>query len=229
MTSTSLIEDPKLSLPELAEKRRELRLSLETPATEVELARYVTVVLASFKCPSTVTRPKEYMREQRRRLARRGYPADVIRAAFEEALDSEEWLPSTARMIELCEKHMDLRWDQITALQEEEERRIGVETKKRKREEDQQKTIANVKKHFGEVSDEEVIAAWEAIEEIVGGLDDWRCDLARGKTWAFDALKEMAKVRGEMDDWDEDEDDGSVESPREQAYIRYHDLRHGRT
>jgi hypothetical protein len=77
--------------------------ALMTPATIGDLRDYMRAMLTAFRVPHEIIDPHGFMKIQCAMLMRRKFPAVVLVMAFEEALEQEDELPSTATMIERCE------------------------------------------------------------------------------------------------------------------------------
>src|SRR6185437_3774214 len=123
-TPPSAVELAKLSDHDLAVRKRELQRIISTPASPASLDEYRLLLIDTIKVPSTILNPKVFMRAQIRKLQEKGYPATVLRRAYDDALEEDEWTPETSTQIRRCEKHLkELRY-QLGRIRDEQQGRI---------------------------------------------------------------------------------------------------------
>ena len=93
---------PEAILPEL---RHEIEESLK-PASDQEVAKAVVVVIGSLKIPTNAIDDKEaYFKWMRLALSAGRFPSDIINEVVMRAINTEQWTPSTAKLVETA-KHL---------------------------------------------------------------------------------------------------------------------------
>jgi hypothetical protein len=120
----------------LGELQREIEALLR-PAPADFLNRAIAVLGASFKVPSTIENPAAYSAAMRQRLSK--FPAAAIGHARDVAPDTEEWMPSIKRMIDLCNEVVQPLERQLRTIEEmfAEHRRRRAEADRQRREEEE--------------------------------------------------------------------------------------------
>jgi hypothetical protein len=97
---------PEAILPDL---RREIEDSLK-PASHQEVAKAVVVVIGALKIPTNAIDDKEaYFKWMRLALGAGRFPADIINEVVMRAINTEQWTPSTAKLLESAEHLVEER------------------------------------------------------------------------------------------------------------------------
>jgi hypothetical protein len=206
---------PEHVLPEL---RREIEESLQ-PASRQEIAKAVAVVIGGCKIPTNAIEDKEaYFGSMRSRLSTAGYPADTINEAVIEALDTEQWTPSIATLLESAknfveDRHRRLRAISRMAAEHRRRRRVAVEreteaAQEAKREAErvayQQAELKRLRdlevrarELFGDIAplpgDIELANSLSPMRLYCAGMRvSWRAGLGGGEQWAVEYCRKMA-------------------------------------
>lgn len=197
-------------------------VALGPPASRADLEQYVIVMLANIKsAPSTIPDPNAFMIAQRDALASRGYSAAVLRAAYERALTTEEWLPATATMIRVCDEIERKQRKQKAEAAAEAERQRSEARKAQWEDDERAKGIAEIERKLGKkIRPGEIAKTWDAIEAVLGlhARDRWHAAVMKGESWALRAAKFMTTVDPAMKRYGEE---------YLKVYDRWRELRNG--
>jgi len=170
------------------------------PASKKELQEFSAVVLASFKIPSdgVLADPRAFQKAQTAALARKGYPREVLFEAYEKALEIDEWHPSTARMVALCDQIMVRERERLRQQREEEKYHIRVESERRAKAE----RIECGRRQFSEKFRRRDAQAFDSACRRIDSLGpqhlrEFLSAVDQGKAWVVQAVRHFGRLEEE--------------------------------